>query len=69
MQTTQAGEQFIDSTCVFFLTFKPWFSVKVFLQDCLATNVHNEIAKRSTKFIILEREHVRSPNSRENKTE
>jgi len=35
----------IYRTC-FFITFKPWLSMRVFLQACLATRVHDEVAGR-----------------------
>ena len=34
----------VYSTWFFFNTFKPWLSIEVFLQGCLATSFHDEVA-------------------------
>ena len=43
LQTNQAGWLFIAHV-FFFITSKLWISVKVFLQECLATSAHDEVA-------------------------
>ena len=41
MQTNLAGWLFIAHGSI---TFKPWLSIRVFLQGCLATSIHDEVA-------------------------
>ena len=45
IQMNQAEWRFIAG---FFITLKPWLSIRVFLPGCLATRVHDEVAMHKT---------------------
>ena len=63
MQTNQAGWLFIAD--VSFIILNPWLSVRVFLQGCLATSVHDEVATHKM-YQPWAPDNVRFPNCREN---
>ena len=49
---------------MFYITFKPWLSVRVFPQGCLASSINDEVASHKIDQ-HCKRENVRFPNCRE----
>ena len=53
----ESSRMAVYSTCVILITFKPSLSMRVFLQERLATRVHDEVATQynvDTKFTLRE---------------
>ena len=62
MQMNQAEWLFIAHG--YFITFKPWLSIRAILQGCLATSVHDMMGLLRTKCMCIIRSALKGKNVR-----